>query len=171
MDQVYGEIGAFGRYQKRMVLVIGLISAQVAATFFSTVFTSASPALTCPVFNSSSTPAAAASAAALNSTSSGDTFVCQAWSLQQLQNNNNEHNTSIAGRCEFDTRYFERTIITEWGLVCDKIYLTGIADTVYMIGTTTTSSSFLPPSLPPSLLYIYFFLIGRLVHVPVCGLL
>jgi hypothetical protein len=36
MEQVYNDVGAFGKYQRFMVIIIGSISAQVAATFFST---------------------------------------------------------------------------------------------------------------------------------------
>jgi hypothetical protein len=46
-----------------------------------------------------------------------DSYVCEVWRRRPVAGANEE--------CLFDTRYFGRTIITEWGLVCEKIYLTG----------------------------------------------
>jgi hypothetical protein len=119
MDQVYNEIGAFGKYQKTMVLIIGLLSAQVAATFFSTVFTSASPSLKCTDNTNNNTTSAAYSVVFLN-----DSQKCHVWHESSSTSQASNRSTNNI-ECQFDRAYFGRTIITEWALICDKIYLTG----------------------------------------------
>lgn len=36
--------------------------------------------------------------------------------------------------CEFETIYYEKTIINEWGLICDKTHLAAITQTIFLIG-------------------------------------
>ena len=117
MDQVLELVGPIGKYQKLMILLIGSLSALTAYTFFATVFINATPNLTC--VNKSKN----------NEIVSADE-TCIAWN-----NFTASSSSSSPFHCSFDTTYFGRTVITEWSLVCDRVYLTGIGDTIYMIGS------------------------------------
>ena len=37
--------------------------------------------------------------------------------------------------CEFDTKYYGRTIFTDWNFYCDRKYLSGLTQTFYLVGT------------------------------------
>jgi MFS family permease len=108
MDSIFEEIGPFGRFQKLIIILLGSIFALTSANMYFTVFTTADPKLIC------------------NSTTN-ETDVCKIWS--NLTENNNNNN------CEFDKTYYDKTIVTEWNLVCDRKYLATLTQTIYMTGS------------------------------------
>jgi MFS family permease len=109
MDEVFEQIGAFGRFQKITLILSGMLSALSAIPIYLTVFTLAEPQLICDQaeFNLTS-----------NSTSMDS---CQFY----------ERNRSA---CRFDQTYYKSTIVTEWDLFCERKYLTNMTQTFYMFG-------------------------------------
>lgn len=107
----------FGRYQKLMAALIGIISFIDSMPIFSTVFTAASPDLNCYLESD------------VNKTTKLDKK-CDIW--KQIQSNG--ENASLY-RCEFDDRYYGSTIVTDWLLVCDNQYLVSLTQTFYLAGT------------------------------------
>ena len=110
MDKVIESVGEFGRYQRVLTFFLGLISSLAAMTIYSTVFTAASPELLC--YHK-------ASSEVLSNT-------CDAWSSLDKDNET---------ECKFDNTYYEKTIVTEYELICDKSFLVGLTQTIYMVGT------------------------------------
>ena len=51
---------------------------------------------------------------------------CDAWNSLDRDNET---------ECKFDNTYYEKTIVTEYELICDKSFLVGLTQTIYMVGT------------------------------------
>jgi len=116
MDKLFEEIGSFGKYQKLILVLIGGISSLVSMNFYGTIFVTSEPELIC---------------SALSNSTKLPTDSCEIWSII----NSAEHPLKDQYECYFDKNYYGSTIITEWGLVCDKKYLASLTQTIYMIGT------------------------------------
>ena len=54
--------------------------------------------------------------------------ICNVW---QNITQSNILNKSTEYECEWDTKYYGRTIINEWNLVCDRVYLAGLTQVIY----------------------------------------
>lgn len=119
MDEILENVGPFGRYQKLILALAGLVSSMTASVVYSTVFTAASPRLIC------------SNLASLNDSSNNKTSEpssCQAWTdLKSNQNSSYE--------CRFDTKHYDSTLVTELGLVCDKTWMASLTTTMYLAGT------------------------------------
>ncbi|KYQ49143.1 Solute carrier family 22 member 3 [Trachymyrmex zeteki] len=62
--------------------------------------------------------------------------------------------TSCSGEYHFETEFMENSVVTEWGLVCEKRYLSSLGPTVYYIGVLLGA-------------WITGFLIDRIGRLPV----
>jgi len=122
MDTVFNIIEPFGRYQKCFLIIAGNIAMLSAMTIYSTIFKAAAPELICK-------PKLANSTLQFSTVSSEPQAVCDIW--HKL--NANESYADLY-ECQFDKKYYGSTIITEWGLVCEKNFLAGLTQTFYMIG-------------------------------------
>jgi MFS family permease len=120
MDSIIENLNPFGRYQKIILIFIGIPSAFSAITIYSTIFTAAKPKYFCELFNEI-----------------GDfefiedpNEVCDIWS--NLTKTKADYYT-----CKFDDQYYSKTIITDWNLICNRKFLAGLTQTFYMLGSFT----------------------------------
>jgi hypothetical protein len=116
MDKIFDEIGGFGRFQKLVLIVIGAMSSLNAMAIFATVFIAAEPKLLCKYRDDNS------------SAYFNETFQCTAWSNIAKSK---AMNTSSPYECNWDDTWFGKTIITEYELICDRVYLAGLTQ-VYL---------------------------------------
>jgi MFS family permease len=58
---------------------------------------------------------------------------CQIWSNLTIQNSNDS-----VFECEFETLYYGRTLVSEWGLFCEKKYLVSLIKTFYLFGMVSS---------------------------------
>ena len=107
MDLLLEEIGAFGRFQKVTIALLSLVFSLTSTTMFFTVFTTANPDIIC------------------NSTLNETQETCKLFS---------NSTDGLPSECRFDNRYYEKTVVTEWNLVCEKKYLATLTQTIYMTG-------------------------------------
>jgi hypothetical protein len=141
IDQLLNDAGSFGLYQKLQFLLVGLLAVLPAMTAFNYVFIAATPDHRCR----------------LNLNNLTDTF-----EVQSIEHRNYiEHSIPILPkyrkcfmyddkfdgrtlvRCSkwvFNTTFYQRTISTDWNLVCHRLHLKGLTQNAYIIGT---SGSFL----------------------------
>jgi MFS family permease len=118
MEVVIENLNPFGRYQKLILIFIGIPSAFSAITIYSTIFTAAKPKYFCELFNEKS----------YSELIEDPNEVCDIWSnLTKTQSNNYN--------CKFDDKYYSKTIITDWNLICDRKVLAGLTQTFYMLGS------------------------------------
>lgn len=120
MESLIVEVGAFGRFQKFSLFLLGTIAMTVAMVFYVTIFNTAEPDLNCYYKNK-------------DAVNSSDTKLdtCFMW-------NNYSSSIELSEQtpfsCEFDNTYYENTIINDWELVCDKLHLAGLTQTIFLIG-------------------------------------
>ncbi len=108
MEKFLNRIDGFGKYQKFLLFLLGLISLLKAMTNHSVVFSTALPVLECRDLSDNRTLQAEQS--------------CRVWK-----------NSSYV--CQFSTEYYGNTIITEWSLACENLYKASFIHTVFMIGS------------------------------------
>jgi hypothetical protein len=113
MDKILNEINGFGKYQKVLLVLIGLMSSLDAMAIYATVFIAAKPKLMCKIKDSNITEY-------LSNT-------CEVWSnLTKAK----ELNISSSYECDWDTEYYGQTIINEWNLICDRVYLVSLTQVI-----------------------------------------
>ncbi len=124
MDSLVEETGANGRFQKATLMFLSAIQSLASMTFYVTIFNVAEPELNC-VSVSQNYYKNNTDSTTLNKTT------CDMWNnftltkeLQQV----NQFN------CEFKTDYYEKTIINEWNLVCEKKSYAAATQTIFLIG-------------------------------------
>jgi hypothetical protein len=124
MEDILRLVGEFGRFQYKITFIIGLISALTSACIYATVFIVAEPKLVCTKYDQ------------LNASSNVDMTMEETCRIfKQLKKVSNE---SFAKNytCYFDTQYYDKTIITEYSLVCERQYLAGLTQTGHILGAT-----------------------------------
>ena len=141
MDSLIEEVGAYGRFQKFALFLLGTISMIASMVFYVTIFSTAEPDLYC--FHSAQNKSTV-----LNSTVEE---TCKVW---KNYSESMEMSMSSPYSCEFDKTYYEHTIINDWGLVCDKQHLAGLTQTIFLIGNI---SAFISGKL------VYIFNICRIL--------
>ena len=128
MDDVLQSVGAFGKFQYKTVIIIGLISALTSACIYATIFIAAEPEFICTKI------ATTISTSELNVTDADESDTCAIWS--QLNSANYNLSDSHNYTCYFDKQQYDKTIITEFDLVCDRQYLAGLTQTSHILGST-----------------------------------
>lgn len=121
MEEIFDSIGPFGRFQKLALISAGVATSLTALTIYSTVFSSADPGLICTKRNDSDRNI-------LNSTSMSK---CEMWKTVK---ESYRLNKTPEYECHFDTKYYNITMVTEWELICDRAFMTGLTQTIYMVG-------------------------------------
>lgn len=120
MEEIIERIGSFGRYQKGVLFLIGLISSLTATVVYTTVFTAVDPGLICGYKNQTD-----------EDDLSALPDVCVIWKEISPNERNNQ---SAPYECRFDTTYYDLTIVNEYDLVCDKKFLVGLTQTINLAG-------------------------------------
>ena len=121
MEEVLRTVGDFGKFQYKITLLIGLISALTSACIYATVFIVADSKIVCTNLNSSK--------------DIESEEACRLWP----KFNNLKAATprqAFNFTCHFDTYYYDKTIITELNLVCERKYLAGLTQTSHILGAT-----------------------------------
>ena len=125
MDRVLNSIGAFGRYQKLVLILAGLVSSMTATIIYSTVFTTAAPRLLCRFKNETF-----GNTSLVDLEDEPDATTCQMW--QALK-----RNSSAPYECHFDKTYYDATIVTDWELVCEKSWMVSLTVTINLAGAVS----------------------------------
>jgi hypothetical protein len=120
MDDLIERCGSFGLYQKCLLGLIGSITSLCGFTQFSSVFNNAIPKLYCRQ---------------KNSTENFLSNTCEIFSNITLSKANN---IDSPYQCQYDTKYYEKTIVNEWDLVCDKTSLVNLTQTIFMVGALSS---------------------------------
>ena len=106
MDSVLELIGPFGRYQKCIIIALGLIGALVSLNIYASVFTLAIPEFKC--FTK-------------NVTIEEDT--CDVWQKMNAQEDQEESNLTSEYECVFDKTYYDNTVILIFGIFLNLFIL------------------------------------------------
>ena len=106
METVIENLNGFGRYQKFMLIFLGIPSAFSAIAIYSTIFTAAQP-----------------------------DFICKSDNETILEDVCNIDLNESEYKCNFDDKYYGKTIVTDWNLICDRKVLIGLTQTFYMLGS------------------------------------
>lgn len=117
MEDIFNSIGPFGRYQKFVLVLAGLVTSMTAVTIYSTIFSAVDPGLICSLKNDTNTSLS---------------NQCEIWSMIKKANLMNE---TTEYECHFDKKYYDLTMVNDWDLVCEKAYMAGLTQTLYMVGT------------------------------------
>lgn len=115
MNEIIERIGGFGRFQKLVLFIAGLMSSCVSMCTYLSVFNNARPALNC-YFKSNGTPTDPAEICVVHS-------------------NYTQNEQTSPYECSYSTLYYGVTIVTEWHLICDKILLASYTQTIFMVGS------------------------------------
>jgi MFS family permease len=124
MDELLESVGAFGKFQYKTVLIVGLMSALTSGCIYATIFIAGEPTFICTRQETRQIN--------LNETYQDEDDACQIWS--QIKDHQNKSHTNYT--CSFDTQYYDKTIITEYNLVCERQYLAGLTQTSHILGST-----------------------------------
>jgi MFS family permease len=111
MNELLESVGAFGRYQKLALLIVGLSSFISSGLVYSIIFVTATPDLRCskqPIIKNSSN-------------SSYGIGTCSMWSNKSFE-------------CKFDKKYYGQTVVTDLELICDKKFYASISQTLLFLG-------------------------------------
>ena len=119
MDRILDELNGFGKYQKLTLIVICTMSILNALVMFASVFVAAEPKLNCKYKSDEGS-----NSSVLNF---NDTFRCDAWlSLKKSA----QLNLSSPYECEWDTEWYGKTIVNEWDLICDRLFLVNLSQVI-----------------------------------------
>jgi MFS family permease len=144
MDNIIESVGEFGKFQKCVLLIVGLLSALSSATIYATIFTAAEPPFQCSHRSLKPDPPPSSSIDG-NSIlpSHNNSFMFNSSSLI-IENDTCKVWASLLGNrtyysqhyeCHFDRQHYRSTIITEWELVCDTYWLAALTQTIQMFGS------------------------------------
>ena len=128
MEATLRSVGEFGHFQYKITLIIGLISALTSACIYATVFIAAEPKFICSHQSHH-----------LNASTNVDLSVeqtCRIFKRLKLESASNRTLEKNNYTCYFDTKYYDKTIITEYSLVCERQYLAGLTQTSHILGAT-----------------------------------
>ena len=113
MDYLIETVGDFGKFQYKATFIVGLISALSSACIYATIFIAAEPDFICKKNNE---------------TILSYDEKCSLWSHLHHNNSNNFE-------CHFDKSLYDKTIITDWNLICDKNYMASLTQTIHILGS------------------------------------
>ena len=112
-EETFNKIGAFGKFQKLTMVYMLFLAGLPPMTIYFTVFNLASPDIICK--NS-----------ILNQSIENDR-ICDVWGNFTKYKQNNLRTTFS---CEFDKKYYGKTLKTDWNLYCDREYLASLTQTL-----------------------------------------
>ena len=124
MDALLESAGAFKRFQKTRLLVLGLTISLSAMCFYVTIFNTSEPKLFCFEANRLNLEVSFS-----NQTSER---TCDMWNNFTSSKRLNQ---KTSYECEFEKKDYGRTIITDLELVCDKQHLSSLTQTIFLIGS------------------------------------
>ena len=120
MDELIEKVGSFGRYQKGLLVIIGSVTAMNGLTQFMSVFNNAVPNQLCRYKEPNSS------------------YLPNTCEIYKNISTSNLNGYDSPFECHYDTTHYGRTIVTEYDLICDKLYLASLTQTLYMIGSMTS---------------------------------
>ena len=103
----------FGRFQKTILCYVSIIACFGGLVAYANIFNNASPKFICEFKQGQNK----------SSNMTNSKTACEI------------SNTDLDWECRFDTKHFDVSIVTEWGLICDEAYKSHLTQTVYMIGS------------------------------------
>lgn len=119
MDTLIEKVDGWGRYQKMVMALISSMATLVGLSTYITVFNNGRPKFTC--FNK------------LNSDAILTTDVCEIYkNITQSSNGNSPY------ECSYDATHYGLTIVNEWSLICERIYLGNLTQTIFMLGAASS---------------------------------
>lgn len=122
MDLAIESTKPFGLYQLLTTLLLGSVTSMAALHFYVTVFNMAEPAFKCQnrlvSMNESNI--------SLSETQ------CTMWNNFSTMGNDSQY------VCEFNDKYYNLTLINDWGLICGKHYMASLTQTVFFFGSICT---------------------------------
>jgi hypothetical protein len=135
MDELIEKVGEFGKFQYKVIVIVGLVSALSSACIYATIFIAAEPDFMCGAQGESEIKFENEILLKNSTTTaSSDDYdadeSCRIWI--SLRNSTAEEAES---RCRFDETFYGRTIITEWKLICDQHYWASVTQTLHMFGS------------------------------------
>lgn len=120
MDNLILKTGGFGTYQKKILIILSLISSLAAIVTYSSVFNTAKPKLEC------------------NYKNDFPQLIDQNITVCDIVENIAQSGDNSSYTCSYDKTYYGNSIVTEWDLVCDKVSWTSFTQTVFMIGALSS---------------------------------
>ena len=122
MVSLIEEVGAFNKFQKLILPIIGLVSIIPSFGLYAPIFSVAEPDLECHQSIYQKEP---------NITVDYSKYLCNIWNNYTSLLSKNE--TSLY-ECKFDKTYYGTTLITDWNLICDKKEYGGYTQSLYLFG-------------------------------------
>lgn len=119
MDKLIEECGSFGIYQKALLGLIGSITALCGYSQYSSVFNNAIPKLFCKEKDQVEYSLG----------------TCDLFTNISLSR---ENSVDSPYECKYDNTIYGKTTVNEWDLICDKISLVNLTQTVFMIGALSS---------------------------------
>lgn len=139
MDELIEKAGEFGRFQYRVILIVGLVSALSSACIYATIFIAAEPAFLCnrPTYERDENTTTRVTLVTHDIENNEDDS-CVIW--ESLKNESKHRNgydnlTTASYECKFDQEFYGKTIINEWKLICDDYYKASLTQTAHMFGS------------------------------------
>ena len=121
MEKLIEKTGSFGRFQKLILCVIGPVSGLCGLAAFVSVFNSAFPKLICKTKD--------------QSFDYNETLLSETCEIIKNISLSQRNQIESPFECYYDEKYYGITIVTEWNLICKRIHLASLTQTVYMIGS------------------------------------
>ncbi|KAF5290280.1 hypothetical protein FQR65_LT11614 [Abscondita terminalis] len=137
-DDVITKLGNFGRYQKRMYLLLCLPAVLCAFHDFSNTFLQAKPNHRCQLPTEFPNSSYDLPFEDLNASFPYD-HATNKYSSCSILINGSE---APCNNYIYDHTVYKSSIVTEWNIVCGHAYLTALSDSMYMLGTLLGSFGF-----------------------------
>ena len=120
MDELIEKCGSFGLYQKILLFIIASITGLNGFSQALSVFNNAVPNLLCHD---------------RSNVTDGIQYLTNSCEVFQNISVSQKEHKETPYECQYDTTYYRNTIVSEWNLVCDKLHLATLTQSVYMFGT------------------------------------
>lgn len=122
MDELIEKVGSFGKYQKALLIIIGSVTAMNGLTQFMSVFNNAVPKQLCAYKQN-------------NSLINNGSYLPNSCEIFKNISLSKLYDQDSPFECQYDTTHYDKTIVTEYDLICDRLYLASLTQTLYMIGS------------------------------------
>jgi hypothetical protein len=154
IDDIFKEIGEFGKYQLLVFILVGTTAFIPSIVGFSYSFYGATPNFRCKIPNLDNDTYEIRNdyhqylinkyIPPPSSKSFRDEYnKCEIRVFYTNETENNHHSSSnntnfVLQKCNqwvYSKKYFQNTLVTEWNYVCDNTPMKGLFNTLYFIGT------------------------------------